>query len=208
ELRAGLDQLVLIGSGYDTRPYRFAKELTGVRTFEVDQNATLETKRRRASRRGYDLNSVTYVAVDLSSKRPLDALPDCGYDGKARTLFVCSGILMYLDAQAVDQVFTFIRDSEADNSVCFDYVYEAALGDSTSYYGAERMIRNVQKAGEPYRFGIDEADVGEFLVAHGFRLISNLDPLALGQNYLVRSDGSQRGRICGFLGIAHAGLSQ
>lgn len=42
-LKEGLQQLVILGAGYDSRAYRFG--LTHVRTFEVDHPATQQDKR-------------------------------------------------------------------------------------------------------------------------------------------------------------------
>ena len=41
----GIQQLVILGAGYDSRPYRFARQLEGVRVFEVDQPATQARKK-------------------------------------------------------------------------------------------------------------------------------------------------------------------
>ena len=41
-LDEGIDQLVILGAGYDSRAYRF--NLSGVKTFEVDHPATQEDK--------------------------------------------------------------------------------------------------------------------------------------------------------------------
>lgn len=44
-----LDELVLLGSGLDTRPYRLADRLQGVRVIEVDHPENLESKQRLRS---------------------------------------------------------------------------------------------------------------------------------------------------------------
>jgi methyltransferase (TIGR00027 family) len=39
-LRGGIEQLVLLGAGYDSRPFRFERELSRTAIFEVDHPAT------------------------------------------------------------------------------------------------------------------------------------------------------------------------
>jgi len=40
ELSRGIKQVVVLGAGLDSRPYRFADRLSGVRVFEVDHPIT------------------------------------------------------------------------------------------------------------------------------------------------------------------------
>ena len=44
-IKKGLEQLVIIGAGYDTRAYRFNIPDNGLRVFEVDQQATQQVKK-------------------------------------------------------------------------------------------------------------------------------------------------------------------
>ncbi len=206
ELDAEIDQLVLVGSGYDSRVHRFADRLGGVRAFEVDRPATLERKRRRVARRGYADSAPTMVALDLNLETPLRSLLGHGYDAAGRTLFLCSGVLMYLDPPAVDRVLRFVVEEAGEgSSICFDYVFSAAFADPAAHYGAERMVRNVEKVGEPYRFTVDPPELPALIERNGLRLVSDVGPEQLERDYVTRGDGSVRGRICGYLGIAHAG---
>lgn len=195
-----LEQLVLVGSGFDSRPYRFADALARAQIFEIDRPAVLAEKRRRASRAGLDSSGIIDVAVDLQ-RDPFEALERSGYDPGARTLFLCSGVLMYLDERAVDEFLEFVCSAGSGSSVCFDYVYRSAVNDSDRFYGAARMIKNVNRMGEPYVFTLDPSDLGPFLGARGCHVISDLDAAALGRNL----GASKRvAPMCEYLGIVHA----
>jgi O-methyltransferase involved in polyketide biosynthesis len=50
ELEDGLDQLLILGAGYDSRPYRFADALERVRVYEVDLPSISVVKRRETTR--------------------------------------------------------------------------------------------------------------------------------------------------------------
>src|SRR5262249_53525719 len=50
EVRTGVDQLVILGAGYDSRPYRFAEALRDVSVFEVDLAPMSAIKRRKMAR--------------------------------------------------------------------------------------------------------------------------------------------------------------
>lgn len=206
EVDAGIEQFVLVGSGFDTRVYRFAERLAAVRAYEVDRPAVLERKRRRALRSGLGDSRATAVALDLNLETPLRSLMAHDYDAGARTLFLCSGVMMYLDPGAVDRLLTFVaEEAGAGSSICFDYVYASAFDDPARFHGAERMVRNVERVGEPYRFTIDPPQLPPLLERNGLRLISDRGPAQLERDYLRLGDGSVRGTICGYAGIAHAG---
>jgi len=205
ELEAGIDQLVLVGSGYDSRVYRFAEQLADVRTFEIDREVTLELKRRRAVKRGYRADQAVQVALDLNLATPLEALRRHGYDDDARTLFVCSGVLMYVDPDAVDRLFGFVAEAGDGSSICFDYAVAAAMENPADHYGARQMLRNVRRAGEPYKFAVDPPVLPALLDRQGLHLISSAPPEDLKRDYLTGPDGAERGPICGYLALAHAG---
>src|SRR6185436_20959758 len=44
-LRDGVEQVVILGAGYDSRAFRFADELSGITVFEVDHPGTQARKR-------------------------------------------------------------------------------------------------------------------------------------------------------------------
>ena len=61
---AGIDQMVLLGAGFDTRAWRLPF-LARTRVFEVDYPATSATKQNRLRRPHSDLQHVRFVPVDF-----------------------------------------------------------------------------------------------------------------------------------------------
>ena len=85
----GVQQVAIIGAGYDSRGWRLARH--GVRFFEVDHPATQRDKRWRAPGGG-----PTYVAADLRSDRISLLLPLAGFDSSRPAVFIVEGLTMYL----------------------------------------------------------------------------------------------------------------
>ncbi len=50
ELELGIEQLVILGAGFDTRAYRFAEQLSSVRVYELDHPVTAALKQARVRR--------------------------------------------------------------------------------------------------------------------------------------------------------------
>ena len=206
ELGQGLEQLVILGAGFDTRAYRFAEQLVPVRVFEVDHPITAALKKRRVIRvLGGLPEHVTYLAVDLEHQDLGSALASAEYDPQRRSLFIWSGVSFYLSAEAVGEVFAFVRaSSPAGSSLVFDYHYQGFTDGSRDYYGGAQAKRRVEELGEPCIFGIDEGAVAALLQRHGLELLSDFGPAALEDRYLVGGDGRVAGHPFGFISIAHA----
>jgi methyltransferase (TIGR00027 family) len=206
ELDAGIDQLVILGAGFDTRAYRFADRLSTVRVFELDHPVTAALKQARVRKVFGALPAhVTYISADLEHEDLAAVLHRAGYSDNEKTLFIWSGVSFYLSAQAVDSVLAFVSAcSGAGSSIVFDYHYRGFTDGTGDYYGGAEGRRRVEELGEPCIFGIEEGGVSSLLRRHGLELVSDLGPPELERQYLIRGDGNVDGRPFGFISIAHA----
>jgi methyltransferase (TIGR00027 family) len=181
EAAAGLDELVLLGAGLDSRPYRLADALRGVRVFEVDHPASQASKRRRLRRLlGEEPAHVSFVAVDFANDDLDASLAAAGHKGAARTLFVWSGVSFYLPEEAVAEVLSWVgghRDPRT--SIAFDAIWAGAIDGSGAYENAAKARKAIGETGEPLRWGIPEGRLEETLAAHGLRIERKLDGVAV-----------------------------
>lgn len=98
-IEASITQVVIIGAGYDGRALRFRH--AGVEFFEVDHPETQPDKRRRVEALGVGQNGVTYVSHDLNRGGLAGALAAAGHAGDRPSLFICEGLLLYLDDDVI-----------------------------------------------------------------------------------------------------------
>jgi methyltransferase (TIGR00027 family) len=111
----GVEQVVILGAGYDGRAMRFGGGPT--RWFEIDLPSTQADKRRRLAALGVSPVGVTYVPIDLM-RSDLDAmLENAGHDATAPTLFLAEGLVPYLTLEATAAMFQALRASAAPGSV-------------------------------------------------------------------------------------------
>jgi methyltransferase (TIGR00027 family) len=206
ELQKGLDQLVILGAGYDSRPYRFADALRDVRVFEVDLAATSAVKRRKIAQLVPSPPAhVTYVEGDLLDTDLDGLLTRHGYDIEASTLLILSGVAPYLSDAAIGRLFAFVaRHTSPDTSIVFDYIFQEMLEGDDSPHGARQVKKRLNGLGEPLRFGIPAGGAASFVERFGLTLISDLHPDELARRYLRRADGTIAGRPYGFSALAHA----
>jgi methyltransferase (TIGR00027 family) len=113
-LQAGLDQIVILGAGYDGRALRF--RTPGVRFFEVDHPATQADKRRRLRAADAALDGIVFVTADFTEPGLGDALAAAGHDANVRTQFICEGVLRYLPEHAFRGLLRVARERAAHGS--------------------------------------------------------------------------------------------
>jgi methyltransferase (TIGR00027 family) len=204
--RAGLDELILLGAGLDSRPYRLAEQLRGVRVIEVDHPASQASKRARVRRLlGREPEQVTFVAIDFTRDDLGAALAVAGHERSSRTLFIWSGVSPYLPEQAVAEVLSFVGGHGSPRtSIVFDACWAEVVDGSREYFGAAELRKAVAEGGEPLRWGIPEGRVQETLSRFGLQAERSVDSEEGRTTYLKRSDGTLHDRPYGFGVLVHA----
>jgi methyltransferase (TIGR00027 family) len=110
----GVAQVVILGAGYDDRALRFRSR--GVRYFELDHPATQSDKRRRLEQRKADLAGATLVPADFRVDDVAATLAGSGHVAGRPSLFICEGLLVYLDQPTIVGLLGGLRSSAAEGS--------------------------------------------------------------------------------------------
>jgi methyltransferase (TIGR00027 family) len=115
----GLDELVILGAGLDSRAYRMTQELAKTRVFEVDFPPTQEDKKHRVKTAlGNVPGNVTYVGIDFAKQTLDEVLLAVGHRPSAKALFLMEGVMVYLTAEAVRSTLQFVSKNSAPG-ICF-----------------------------------------------------------------------------------------
>ncbi len=201
-LDEGMEQLVILGAGYDTRAYRIVGLNGKVSVFEVDHPATQIVKQEKIKKIFGNLpGHVVYVPVDLGTEDFGQKLLETGYDRSKKTIFLMEGLLYYLPQSAVDRILFFIvKNSVKGSSIIFDY-YPDSVINGTCEVG--RNIRDfTTQVGEPLLFGIKEGTVEAFLAERGFSKIGNVTSEDYKRDYF---HGANKDRaVCNLMNFVHA----
>lgn len=176
-LEDGLDQLVILGAGFDARAHRLAG-LEHVRVFELDHPSTQSMKRAVV---GPPPANVRYVAADLAREPLAEALAAGGVAADARTLFLWEGVTNYLDAASVDATLRTI--AQLGTSVVFTYVERALVDASRAFAGGAESLAYVRRLGEPFTFGLEPAEVPGYLRERGLALVEDADLQTVAARY-------------------------
>ncbi len=128
-LRAGIDQIVLLGAGFDARGLRMPE--IGERhatVYEVDFAEQLAKKRAFLAAASVEVpDRVRFVACDFAGGEfeasLLAGLRDRGFRQGAGALFVWEGVIAYIGADAVARSLRFMVEAGGPGSrVVFDFV--------------------------------------------------------------------------------------
>lgn len=193
-LSEGLQQLVVLGAGFDARAYRFEELARGARVFEVDHPATQRIKMDKVRLIFGRLPAhVTYVAVDFVNQTLTQRLPDSGYDEALKTLFIWQGVTQYLTPAAVDDTLAFVaHHSGGGSGIVFDYMYPSIMDGSQRHGEVKRMRRMRRISGEGLTFGIPEGTIEDFLTQRGFWQVHNADHHYLHETYFTGPNRDRR----------------
>jgi methyltransferase (TIGR00027 family) len=183
-IRNGARQALLLGAGFDSRPYRL-EELRDVPLFEVDHPATQRAKRRRLqAHRGPLPANIRFVPVDFEKDDLETMLRHAGFDTTVATVAVWEGVVSYLTPAAVDQNFRMLARMLAQRSqLIFSYVHQGALDGSAAFGEARRWKSAVRSSGEPFIFGFDPAALADYLRPRGFALVSDVSTAQAAKSY-------------------------
>jgi methyltransferase (TIGR00027 family) len=169
-LRDGIRQVVILGAGFDCRAYRLS-EMAGAKVYEVDHPATLAVKREILSEALLEIpNSVRFVETDFNRRRLREVLMEAGFESQQPTMFLWEGVTNYLSRETVDDVFGYVGNCGAGSRIVFTYVHKGLLDGTARFEGGERILRDVERIGEPWTFGFVPEGLAEYLKTRGVYL--------------------------------------
>ena len=196
-LEQGVQQLVILGAGFDSRAYRFDRLKARVKVFEVDHRATQQDKVKKLTRilgPGGLPDYVTFVPVDFTRESLDVRLPECGYSDRLKTLFIWEGVTMYLDAPSVDATLAFVSHHSAPGSaIVFDYMYQKVLdGRAKGHSEVSSMRRYRGFSNEVLSFGIEEGQIESFLIERHFSQVRNVTAADLHERYFTGRNAGRK----------------
>ncbi len=119
EIRLGLSQYVILGSGYDTSAYKVNDK---VKVFELDKEEMICDKKKRVLKGKIDCSNVCYVGCDFNNDNWIDILKNTGFDSDKKTFWSMLGVSYYLDRNVFfDTIKLLAKNMSSGSSIIFDY---------------------------------------------------------------------------------------
>ncbi len=165
----GVRQIVICGAGLDDRALRF--RTAGVRFIEVDHPKTQADKARRLRQMGADSAGPALVPCDFGAESIADALAANRHDPGEPTLFLCEGLLVYLDEQACQRLLAGIAARAAAGSTLAASLATHTSGLSSAEVAVAANARRRTGAAEPWLTILPAAEHLELLAAAGWTVM-------------------------------------
>lgn len=204
-LNDGIPQIVLLGAGYDSRAYRFAKLIQDTQIYELDIAPTQERKKECLRKAKIAIPpQMSFVPIDFNRESLKDVLGKTGWQGGHKTLFLWEGVSYYLDPESVGVTLDFFSHSaHPDSQLAFDYMISITEENMADYYGAKEMLQSMkeQHPEEGLTFSVDEGKIETFLEGRNLRMLQHLDPEEMESKFLTADDGSLIGKVAGHFRI-------
>ncbi len=175
-IAGGGTQVLVLGAGYDTLGWRLAPEFPGVQFFEIDHPVTAHPKAKGIEVIGKREN-LHLISEDLSQRKMVDVLEaHKKWDKAAATVIIAEGLLMYLPAETVRDLFLQAAAiTNPSSRIVFTYVSRGmdGLPDAGRWSGLVRWI--MKSSGEPWLWSISPEEMKGFLTETGWTFTPEIE---------------------------------
>ncbi len=202
----GIEQVVILGAGFDTRAHRFKCELGNRRIFELDLAKMQRYKKEKLAAINTPQNkNVEYAIANFLNNTLHDVLSTTNFDPARSTIFLIEGLSYYLPPEIFRSIVAYSQDyCSSKNQLVFDYSTKAFVQGDTSTYGSENMAKWLKKNNEPFLFGLEPMHAKRWLNDNGFVLKEQLSCNDIVEQYLIDSKGNKIGQPLGYLQLTHS----
>lgn len=183
-IQNGMQQLVILGAGFDTRPYRMAGS-DEMKIFEVDL-PDIQGKKKNIMKKclGALPDNIIYAAIDFNVQTLENVLTDQGLDLSKPVLFIWEGVTQYITGEAVDNTMKFISKASPESEIVFTYILKSVIDGTSNIAGAESLTNLLEMGNASWSFGLEPRDVSDFLKQYGLELIEDIGVDYYQKNYL------------------------
>jgi methyltransferase (TIGR00027 family) len=182
-LAQGIGQLVILGAGYDTRPYRLLG-MERVRVYEVDLPAVQNDKNKKIQKHlGQVPEGVTFIPIDFDTQTLEAAFAGTTFDPSKPAVFIWEGVTQYISEEAVSQTLTFVGKSAPGSVIVFTYVLKSIIERRSDISGADHLMDVVAKQ-SPWIFGLETSGLPAFLKPLHLSLIADVGNADYQSKYL------------------------
>jgi methyltransferase (TIGR00027 family) len=183
-LASGVEQVVLLGAGYDSTALRYAAQ--GLTFFEVDMAETQAHKREvLAAKLAPTDSEIEFVPCDLAAEDLVARMVAHGFAAERPAFVSCLAVSFYLAAGAFDRTMRALAALLAPgSSFVFNYLHREVIDDAGyGGRGARRARRAVARRGEPWVCGLAPAELPAWLRGYGFEVVDHLTGAEMGARY-------------------------
>lgn len=179
----GVEQVVILGSGLDTRLYRIANNK--IKGFEVDLPIMQDKKKIIMKKCLGELPSnVVFIPIDFNIQTLDEVLEIKELDFLKPIFFIWEGVTQYITKEAVKNTLKFISKASSGSEVVFTYVLASVVDGTANTIGAEALTTLFKAGGQTWHFGLNPSEIKNFIKQYNLELIEDVGSSYYQENYL------------------------
>jgi methyltransferase (TIGR00027 family) len=183
-LSQGIAQVVILGAGLDTRPYRLAG-MEHVNVLEVDLPSVQQDKKKKLQKHfGRLPEHVTFIPIDFETQSLEAVFTGTAFDPERPVVFVWEGVTQYLSEEAVRRTLAFVGTSAPGSILVFTYVLKSMIERRSDIAGADKMMDVVAKNHAAWLFGLEPSRVPSYLSPFHLQVIADVGNAEYQARYL------------------------
>lgn len=178
QIALGYQQVVILGSGLDTRPVR--QNVKGVTYWEIDAKETLQLKEDTLNSHNLNAN-VHYLAGDYVRDGLVALLKQAAFNFELPTYILWEGNTTLIKKEDVISVLEQIRDNFSNFRLSFDYMSDQVIARTTGYEDINDYIERYEKLYTPWITGF--ANIKPLAKDLSFKVVENFSMTKLFNKY-------------------------
>lgn len=183
-LSQGIGQLVILGAGLDTRPYRLPG-MERVKVFEVDLPIVQNDKKKKIQKHlGRSPENVTFIPIDFDTQSLEAVFAGTAFDPPLPAVFIWEGVTQYISEEAVRRTLSFVGNSASDSIIVFTYVLKSIIERRSDIPDADKMLDLVAKNNAPWIFGLEPSSIQAYLHPFHLALLADVGNAYYQEKYL------------------------
>lgn len=177
----GVEQVVNIGAGFDTLAWRLGTEYPELTFIEIEHPATGAEKREALKNVSGIPPNMHLLMADLGRENIEEVLRQCDvYEPSRPTLYLCEGVLMYLEETSVRNLLASLRHLGGYDTY---FIFSAIEPMDSTRNNMRALLKHyLRMKNERYRWFLPEHKIGRFLDESGY----DLQETAQSDNYKAR----------------------
>jgi methyltransferase (TIGR00027 family) len=168
-------QIIILGSGFDSRAIRFQDKLDKNFIYEFDLKQMLNYKKEIIKSNNF-CNSLKSNFIDINFHE--DSLIESFFSNKIdqhkNTLIIWEGVTYFLDESTIIEILNNLNEYFTNElEIILDYAYRDYINGNLSYYGASELNSELKEINEPHLFGLEQNKLDGFFNALGYKVDEN-----------------------------------
>jgi len=175
-----------------------------VKVFEVDYPIIQKVKIEKIKEIFGSLpGHVVFVNADVGSEELFKSLLEHEYNPSERTLFIMEGLIYYIPPEGVENLLSsIVQNSGPGSRIIFDYFPQSMVDGTCELEVGNLIHERVKQSGEPFKFGITDGTIEEFLKERGFSHIQNVTSEDYKKAYFYGKNENRE--VCSLYSFVHA----